>query len=185
MAVEQVNSSVGYQHQPAFKSEEKKSGGSPLMPPFLTGVVAGVGALYGLTTPPTEDTFVQSIKDGALKTDKFSDAQKASIAEIKTGIDDIPFAEVKAFVAEGAEAVAKDTTATVADTATKAKTATKSLLESLPEGLKTRVTTVFDELKETLPKVKNPGRATLIGAGVALVTYFGMKMFGGSDKGEA
>jgi len=56
-------------------------------------------------------------------------------------------------------------------------------------GTTSRATELFNQafkaVEGQLEKVKNPGKATLIGAGVALLTYFGMKMFGGSDKGEA
>ncbi len=169
MSVEQVNQKVGYQQN--FRGEESKSNGSnPFLPALGVGALAGGGAYHGLKTSPTEDTFVQSIKDETLKTEKFTEAQSKSISEIKAGLDALPEAKVETVVA---------------DAAPKAKTVAQSLLESLPEGLKTKVTTVFGELKDTLPKVKNSGKAGLIGLGAALAAYVGLKLAGGSDKGEA
>lgn len=76
----------------SFKgNEEQRSNGSnPILPSVLLGGAAGGGSYYGLTTPPTEDTFVKRIKDGTLKTDDLNDAQKTKVADLKAELDKTP-----------------------------------------------------------------------------------------------
>ena len=167
--------------QPNFKGEEKKSNGSnPLLPSLLTGGLVGGGTYLGIKDQPTQDTFLQSIKDGTLDASKLSEAQQANVTAIKTELDAIP-----TLASEGAESVVKEGAEAATEATAKAETVAKSVLESLSEKAKTLVTETFEAVKEDLPKIKNAKKAGLIGAGVALATYIGLKMFGGSDKGEA
>lgn len=72
--------------------EQKSTGSNPILPAVLLGGAAGGGSYYGLTTPPTEDTFVKRVKDGTLNTDKLDDAQKKQVETLKAELDKTPAA---------------------------------------------------------------------------------------------
>ncbi len=91
MAVD-INNRIGYQ-QPSFRGEESQKGGSnPFLPALGTGVLAGGGAYYGLTTPHTEDTFVKRVQDGSLNTKGLTDAQKTQVETLKSELNKTPAA---------------------------------------------------------------------------------------------
>jgi len=61
--------------------------------------------------------------------------------------------------------------------------------KTVTEAVGSKATGLFEQafkaVEGQLEKVKNPGKAGLIGLGVALAAYLGLKLAGGSDKGEA